>query len=616
MANVTINAPRSNVITRSVEGFYIWDTHTLKYTNFSDDSFYSNIIDAYLSFSAERLIYNGSSYDVMNSKLIDFIRDDQNALIYQSVVNAFDAYSNIINMSFKQSDYEDDADLNILGYKFPNDIDNHVTWGSSEHPAENYSKNIYESYLLFQTNYSLNTPEKGGGGYFNIVALHEVGYALGLSKTYTQSNNTTILDGEYRHLNRLEYSVMSYQDRGVSKNYRNYGYNLTPMAIDIAALQNMYGANKKFNNGHTTYTLNDARKEDYDIDGSDNNISIGRALYCIWDSKGTDALSYKGTQSVYLNLNSATLSLKRGSDITNIVKDIKGFTAYQSLDIEIRRDLEYTSYHAGGFLSQTFNRQTKKASGSGYTIAKGVTIEKAIGGGGSDLLIGNRANNILYGNGGHDIIHGSEGNDIIYGGSGNDRLFGGSGKDIFYADSGTDWIYGGTGFDTVDYTKMKTAISINLAKNIYKGSASGDRFRQIEQINATAYNDYVAGTNNKDAINGYNGNDKLYGLDGNDKLAGGKGNDRLTGGRGADTLYGSSGKDYFYYNRTLESTHKIRDTIKDFEHGKDKLFLTFDVDKADLAIQAIGSYNLVKIIDTDFEVRVNKNITLADIVIV
>ena len=56
------------------------------------------------------------------------------------------------------------------------------------------------------------------------------------------------------------------------------------------------------------------------------------------------------------------------------------------------------------------------------SIAKGVTVENAIGGSGSDLLIGNGVSNELKG---------GAGNDILFGAGGADKLWGGSGSDTF-----------------------------------------------------------------------------------------------------------------------------------------------------------------------------------------
>jgi serralysin len=56
-------------------------------------------------------------------------------------------------------------------------------------------------------------------------------------------------------------------------------------------------------------------------------------------------------------------------------------------------------------------------------------IEHAIGGTGSDLILGNEADNALWGNAGADTLEGGSGNDQLHGGQGDDRLYGGPGWD-------------------------------------------------------------------------------------------------------------------------------------------------------------------------------------------
>lgn len=78
-------------------------------------------------------------------------------------------------------------------------------------------------------------------------------------------------------------------------------------------------------------------------------------------------------------------------------------------------------------------------------------------------------------------------------------------------------------------------------------------------IKAKAGNDKLFGQESKD---------KLYGQDGKDKLFGGGGKDKLYAGEGKDQLTGGGGKDTFIFNK-----HEDKNTIKDFENGKDKIDL-------------------------------------------
>jgi Ca2+-binding RTX toxin-like protein len=59
----------------------------------------------------------------------------------------------------------------------------------------------------------------------------------------------------------------------------------------------------------------------------------------------------------------------------------------------------------------------------------------------------------------------------------------------------------------------------------------------------------------------------LSALAGNDTLDGGSGNDTLTGGDGSDTFIFSSG---------IKGNKNI-DTVKDFVHGQDKIYLSADI---------------------------------------
>jgi serralysin len=60
------------------------------------------------------------------------------------------------------------------------------------------------------------------------------------------------------------------------------------------------------------------------------------------------------------------------------------------------------------------------------SIAYGTDIENAIGGSGTDTLIGNGLSNSLAGGSGSDTIKGVDGDDILRGDVGTDQLWGGN----------------------------------------------------------------------------------------------------------------------------------------------------------------------------------------------
>ncbi|MCE1680774.1 M10 family metallopeptidase C-terminal domain-containing protein, partial [Enterobacter hormaechei] len=86
------------------------------------------------------------------------------------------------------------------------------------------------------------------------------------------------------------------------------------------------------------------------------------------------------------------------------------------------------------------------------SIARGVTIENAIGGSGNDVLIGNDAANTLKGGAGDDIIYGGLGADNLWGGEGNDTFVYLSAKESPPLER--DWIH--------DFVSGKDKIDVSL----------------------------------------------------------------------------------------------------------------------------------------------------------
>ena len=163
-----------------------------------------------------------------------------------------------------------------------------------------------------------------------------------------------------------------------------------------------------------------------------------------------------------------------------------------------------------------------------------------------DTIHGGDGDDRLYGGKGNDTLYGEAGEDLLSGGSGNDRLRGGTGHDDLEGGPGADSLDGGDGSDTISYRTSPAAVTVRLHGNLAAGGhADGDRYRQVEHVTGSAFDDILAGDGGHNRLIGLDGNDALYGgpTGGDDLLHGGNGDDRLYGGKGNDTLNGGPGND-------------------------------------------------------------------------
>ncbi len=262
------------------------------------------------------------------------------------------------------------------------------------------------------------------GRYGLQTLTHEVGHSLGLSHPggYNAAPGLSITypnNAEYYQDTRA-YTVMSYFNANVI-GARHFDFLLSttayagvPLIHDIAAIQAMYGADMTTRTGDTTYGFNsNAGRDSYDFDVTPAPIMA------IWDAGGIDTLDASGyATNQIIDLREGALSSIGGVtfDTAPSFEQVNANRAEAGLPpvAQSTYDANMAALEANPVVGTLTDN---------VGIAYGAIIENAVGGSGSDLLVGNQVANNLVGNAGDDTFVGGDGIDFFTGGAGADTFF-------------------------------------------------------------------------------------------------------------------------------------------------------------------------------------------------
>ncbi|HEX3674501.1 MAG TPA: M10 family metallopeptidase C-terminal domain-containing protein [Rhizomicrobium sp.] len=293
-------------------------------------------------------------------------------------------------------------------------------------------------------------PEAGSMAYITDV-LQQVGIGLGLKSADTAATGQTVdFPAVPAAHDSLAYTVMTDNTYagGHPTDLSTVDAPTTFMQDDIAALQDLYGADYSTNHSNTTYKWDPGTGQEFINGVGQGAPADGKVFMTVWDGGGNDTYDFSNyTTGVQVDLNPGAWSTTSASQLADLGD---GHTAPGNI--------------------------------ANALLYKGLTtslIENARGGTGNDTITGNQADNHLTGGSGNDVLSGGAGNDVLYGGAGRDTMDGGTGNDTFvYANVGQS---SSTTFDTIQHfngaaDKLDLWFAVTSVTDVTTGSLSAATF--------------------------------------------------------------------------------------------------------------------------------------------